>query len=216
MRLENRHPLTRLAGLGLAAGTIALVPSLVAPASAVAAPRGGDVTIGQVDAMFGGRVASRSRLARDLPELNRQMRAAGITTPQRKAAFLTTLLHESALDPIADEAGASARYRGRGYIQLTGRWNYGAAGRAIGVDLRNSPGAAGSRTHSAAIAAWYWTEARPGTNRAADRFDMGRVSRNVGYAPSAREDAERCRDFKRAYKVLSGRKAPASVRCARH
>lgn len=216
MRLENRHPLTRHAGIGLAAGTLALAPSLVAPAPAQAAPRSADVTIAQVDAMFGPRVANRSRLNRDLPELNRQMRAAGITTPQRKAAFLATLLHESALDSTASEVGASARYRGRGYIQLTGRWNYTAAGRAIGVDLRRAPWVAGSRQHSAAIATWYWTEARPGTNRAADRFDMGRVSRNVGYAPSAREDAERCRDFKRAYKVLSGRAAPASVRCARH
>ncbi|MEL4505555.1 glycoside hydrolase family 19 protein [Luteococcus sp. H138] len=197
-----------VAGLTLAAG---LQLSAASPAEAAK----GDVTHSQLKAMFGARVSNHPRVAKNLPALNREMRAAGITTPQRKAAFLATLVNESRMDPSAHEDGVRARYKGRGYIQLTGSWNYGAASREFGVNLERNPNAAASPRYSAAIATWYWTELRPGTNRAADRFDMGRVNRNIGYAPSAREDRERCADFKRAYKILSGKNAPRKTVCAR-
>lgn len=206
--MSSIHPLLALptvAGLLLAGG-------LGTPAQAAT----GDVTEAQLRQVFGARVDTTPRVARNLPALNREMREAGITTPQRKAAFLATLVNESRMDPSASERGARARYKGRGYMQLTGAWNYGAAGRAIGVNLRRNPAAAADPQHSAAIATWYWTKARPTSNKAADRFDMGRVSRNVGYAANAREDAERCADFKRAYQAFSGRKAPASTICYRH
>ena len=210
--MPSRRILRPTATLAAAAG-LALVPAAVAPGDAEAAGR--DVTRAQLTALFGSQVSTRSRVAANLPELNRRMRAAGITTPQRKAAFLATLVHESGLDPSASEWGSRARYRGRGYIQLTGLWNYRAAGRAIRVNLAGNPSAAANPSHSAAIATWYWSSLRP-SNAAADRFDMGRVSRNVAYAASSREDAARCRDFRRAYKVLSGHNAPSSTRCYRH
>ncbi|WP_394275849.1 glycoside hydrolase family 19 protein [Luteococcus sp.] len=201
------HPLLALPTVG----GLLLAGGLATPAQAA-----GDVTEAQLRQVFGARVDSNPRVAKNLPELNRQMRKAGITTPQRKAAFLATLVNESRVDPSASERGSRARYKGRGYMQLTGAWNYGAAGRAIGVNLRSNPAAAATPRHSAAIATWYWTKARPTSNKAADRFDMGRISRNVGYAASAREDAERCADFKRAYQAFSGKKAPSSTICYRH
>ncbi|MEL4356755.1 MULTISPECIES: glycoside hydrolase family 19 protein [unclassified Luteococcus] len=198
-----------LASLTLAAGL-----QLPAQAPAEAAPA--DITHAQLKAMFGSRVSKHPRVAQNLGSLNREMRAAGITTPQRQAAFLSTLVNESRMDPAANERGVRSRYKGRGYIQLTGAWNYRAAGREIGVNLSRNPAAAASPRYSARIATWYWADLRPGSNRAADRFDMGRISRNVGYAYSAREDRERCADFKRAYKVLSGKNAPRQTVCARH
>ncbi|MGO4958237.1 glycoside hydrolase family 19 protein [Luteococcus sp. Sow4_B9] len=212
----------RVAGAAAAAFLVAglslpIAPTAAAAPSPAASAGPADVTHAQLQQMFGKRVATHSRVAANLPRLNREMRQAGITTPERQAAFLATLVNESRLDPAANEVGVRSRYKGRGYIQLTGAWNYGAAGKAIGVNLKGNPAAAAKPQHSAAIATWYWTKARPKTNAAADNFDMGRVSRYVGYAASSREDRERCNDFKRAYTVLSGGKqVPVKTRCYRH
>lgn len=47
-------------------------------------------------------------------------------------------------------------YRGRGFIQLTGKDNYAKAGKAIGVDLVVSPDYAANYDVAANIAGWYW------------------------------------------------------------
>jgi len=54
------------------------------------------------------------------------------------------------------KAGDGAKYKGRGYIQITGRYNYGIAGKAIGIDLVNNPKLAEKPSVAAKIAIWYW------------------------------------------------------------
>jgi predicted chitinase len=53
-------------------------------------------------------------------------------------------------------AGDGERYRGRGYIQLTGRYNYRLAGEAMGLPLEAHPELAAQPHIAAAIAIWYW------------------------------------------------------------
>ena len=50
------------------------------------------------------------------------------------------------------------RYKGRGYIQLTGRANYRHYGNKLGVDLENNPELAKRPDIAAAVAVSYWNE----------------------------------------------------------
>jgi putative chitinase len=54
------------------------------------------------------------------------------------------------------EEGDGWKYRGRGYIQLTGHDRYAEAGTALGLDLVNKPELAADRQNAANIAIWYW------------------------------------------------------------
>jgi len=56
--------------------------------------------------------------------------------------------------------GDGGRYRGRGYIQLTGLANYTAAGRALNLDLVGHPELAEDPQHAAEIAVWFWMQNR--------------------------------------------------------
>jgi hypothetical protein len=171
------------------------------------------VTIDELRQIY-GNVPDEDKVAEGLPALNAAMRAAGISTPARKAAFLATLRSESAFRHDAVEAGNDSRYRGRGYIQLTGRANYEAAGDSLDLDLAGEPDLAINPLASPAIAAWYWTVAR-NINAAADELDMAAVNIAIGFEPSVRRDMMRCGDFIVALRYYSGGTTPEGVNCAR-
>ncbi|MFC0623957.1 glycoside hydrolase family 19 protein [Kribbella deserti] len=173
---------------------------------------GPDITLANVQAMFGSRIANPRLVEEGLPSLNRAMRDANINTPYRKAAFLATLVHESRLEYNIREIGDTRLYGGRGYIQLTGDFNYGPAGRYFGIDLLGNPELARSLQWSAPIARWYWTVAR-NINPMADALHMGRVNAAIGY-PAGTEDLRRCDSFKSAIRVLTG-SVPGGIICTR-
>ena len=52
--------------------------------------------------------------------------------------------------------GDGARYKGRGYIQITGRYNYTKASKALGIDLVNKPELAQHPDTAAEIALLFW------------------------------------------------------------
>jgi putative chitinase len=60
-----------------------------------------------------------------------------------------------------DQPGDGWLYRGRGYIQLTGKDHYRAAGEALDLDLVGKPDLAADPKHASKIAAWYWTQCVP-------------------------------------------------------
>jgi len=117
--------------------------------------------------------ASSSKIAQYAPYLNQAMQAAGINTPAREAAFLAQLGHESGsfqyMQELASgkayegrkdlgntQPGDGVKYKGRGPIQITGRANYAAAGKALGIDLINHPELAATPQVGFQTAAWYW------------------------------------------------------------
>lgn len=137
---------------------------------------------------------SASKAEAVAPHLNAAMAEANIDTPQRQAMFIAQLAHESGgfhyMEEIASGAayegrtdlgntqpGDGERYKGRGYIQVTGRHNYTEAGQALGLDLVNNPELAAQPENAARIAAWYW-ESR-GINAAADAGNFTQVTRLI-------------------------------------
>jgi predicted chitinase len=170
------------------------------------------VTLDDLDAIFGP--FKDQAVVAELPALNEAMLRSGATTPARKAAFLATVHNESDFRADAVEASNPSTYRGRGFIQLTGDFNYRAAGADLGLDLEAEPDLAATPATSAQVAAWYWTVARD-INHAADRFDMAAVNMAVGFRPSVREDTQRCGDFVRALKWFNGGELPSDVNCER-
>jgi len=107
--------------------------------------------------------------------------AAGITGTEL-AAFLSQVAHEShdfksmveyggsldfrkydskyaprkAKELGNTKPGDGAKYKGRGYIQITGKYNYAKAGKALGLDLVKNPKLAEKPAIAAKIAVWYW------------------------------------------------------------
>lgn len=89
-------------------------------------------------------------------------------------------------------AGDGYKYRGRGFIQLTGRDNYTRAGRALGIDLVNKPDLAANPKIAAQIAVWFWkNRVQP---RVDDFSDVRDVTRTIN--PNMRGLKDRAANFK--------------------
>jgi predicted chitinase len=76
---------------------------------------------------------------------------------QEAAAFLANISHESGALVFTDEQN-----HGRGPLQLSWNFNYGACGAAIGKDLLNNPDLVSTdSTITFLTALWFWMTAQP-------------------------------------------------------
>lgn len=159
---------------------------------------------------------ARAKAGIFLPALNAAMLEFGINTPARVASFLAQLAHESgqlvyvrelatgaAYEGRKDlgntQPGDGVRFRGRGLIQITGRTNYAACGRALGLDLLAQPALLEQTVNACRSAGWFWQSR--GLNALADAGDQVAVTRRVNGGTNGL--AERLAFFKVAQKVLA-------------
>lgn len=54
------------------------------------------------------------------------------------------------------QVGDGARYKGRGFIQITGRWNYKQAGEELGLPLEKHPELLEKPEIAAKVSVWFW------------------------------------------------------------
>ena len=69
--------------------------------------------------------------------------------------------------------GDGERYKGRGFLQITGRENYRKAGQALGLPLEKRPELAERPDIAAKIAVWFWkSRVRPGIDDFSDTIGV--------------------------------------------
>jgi predicted chitinase len=91
--------------------------------------------------------------------------------------------------------GDGARYKGRGYIQLTGKYNYKRAGEALGLDLVNKPELVEKPEIAAKVAVWFWkNRVQPKVD---DFYNTKEVTKPINSGLKGLEDRkEKFKDFK--------------------
>lgn len=121
-----------------------------------------------------------------------------IDSPKREAAFLANLCHETGSLAFVEELASGAayegrrdlgntepgdgkRFKGRGFAQVTGRANYLACGRALGVDLIAAPERLTEPVLAARSAGWFWRSKQFNPLADADKFGSLVHAWNGGY-----------------------------------
>jgi putative chitinase len=101
-----------------------------------------------------------------------------------------------------EASGEGYKFRGRGYIQLTGKENYTAFGKSIGVDIPSNPDSVAS-TYALASAAWFFS--KNGLHKIADEgasdLVVTKITKRVNGGTIGLPD--RIKHFKEYYSLLS-------------
>lgn len=122
------------------------------------------------------------------------MKLTHIDTTLRAAAFLATIAHESCRFVYTEERakgvlyegredlgnvhpGDGPKYKGRGLIQVTGRYNYEQLSIDFGEDFINYPEKLAEPYYAVMSACWFWN--RKNLNELADRGEFKAITKKV-------------------------------------
>ena len=101
-----------------------------------------------------------------------------------------------------EASGDGYKFRGRGYIQLTGRDNYTAFGKSIGIDIPSNPDSVAT-TYALASAAWFFS--KNGLHKIADEgasdVVVTKITKRVNGGTIGLPD--RIKHFKEYYHLLA-------------
>ncbi len=178
-----------------------------------------DIDLGQIM-----RNAAPAKRLKFLDPLNDAMRKYGIDNLPRAAAFIAQLAHESGefrfmeelwgptaaqsrYEPASDlakrlgntQAGDGKRFRGRGPIQITGRFNYKKYGDLLEIDLVAEPDRAATPEIGFSTAGLFWE--RNGLNALADAGNFEAITQRINGGQNGA--AERERYYQLAMRVLA-------------
>ena len=141
--------------------------------------------------------------------LNATMEKYEINSSLRIAHFLAQIGHESLglfyteelggvdyfkkYDNRADlgntHEGDGFRYKGRGFIQITGRFNYIAYGHSVDIDFENNPEQLADVPYCADSSGWFW--AGHNLNIFADQNNVLEITRRINGGTTGLNDREK-------------------------
>ena len=121
---------------------------------------------------------------------------------ERKPEKIANLVYGSRMGNGAESTGEGYKFRGRGYIQLTGKDNYVAFGKAINEDLTANPDLVATK-YPLASAAWFFH--KNGLHKIADEganeATVTKVTKRVNGGTIGL--ADRLKHFNEYYKLLA-------------
>lgn len=121
---------------------------------------------------------------------------------QRQPQKIANKVYANRMDNGSEASGDGFKFRGRGYIQLTGRANYTAFGKAINEDIANNPDLVSGK-YALLSAAWFWS--KNGLNTLADGGSSDSVVTSITKRVNGGTIglADRIKHFKEYYHLLS-------------
>jgi putative chitinase len=182
-----------------------------------------------LDQLLKATVCSKTNAQKFLQAVSDTCDKYNISTPARMLCFLSQVGHESGglyyTEELASgrayegrkdlgntQPGDGPRYKGRGLIQITGRANYAALSKDLGVDFINNPSLLGGKNvsvctpeqlkYAALSAGWFWNKNK--LNDYADRID---VSRSIEVDPNLQAFKDLTRRINGGYNGLQDRVA---------
>lgn len=135
-----------------------------------------------------------------------------INTPLRQSHFLAQVIHESGefkymkeiwgntpaqqaydtrvdLGNTPEKDGDGFKYRGRGWIQLTGKANYRAFSKDVKLDFLNNPDLVAQYPYVALAAGWFWV--KKGLNTLADKDDIAAITKRINGGYNGLDDRKK-------------------------
>lgn len=98
-----------------------------------------------------------------------------------------------------EASGDGYKYRGRGFIQLTGKSNYDSLSKAVKVDYVNTPDKLLNEADSMIAALWFWESRR--INDLADRDDVIGVTKKINGGTNGLSDRiSKLKHYKQTFK----------------
>ncbi len=116
----------------------------------------------------------------------------------RQPEKIANIVYANRMGNGSTESGDGWKYRGRGFIQLTGKENYTKCGQAIGVDLIAKPEHLETSKGAVDSAIWYWNSRK--LNDLADEGDMLAITKKINGGTHGLSD--RMAYYDRALEVL--------------
>jgi putative chitinase len=120
---------------------------------------------------------------------------------ERKPERIANLVYANRMSNGNEASGDGWKFRGRGYIQCTGKFNYTKFGEAIKEDILSNPDLVATK-YPLLSAAWFWSA--NGLNGLADKgatdADVTAITKRVNGGTIGLED--RLKHFKEYYSLL--------------
>lgn len=126
----------------------------------------------------------------------RYFRGVDVNLYARKPELIANRVYANRMGNGNEQSGDGWRYRGRGLIQLTGKNNYAAFGKSMGMSAEETSDYMKTAEGAAMSAAWYWHT--NGLNKLADRKQIDEISRLINAGPKGLLSSVHALDKRRA------------------